>query len=182
MERLIKSGRVATDNWQRLEAQPWLRTGEDGLLPDLPDDADLLAPLALWRVRKDDLLARGGRSGVLLEPHEGPEQIAADLARLALVAVNFPKFGDGRGYSTARLLRERYGYRGELRATGDVLRDQLLFLSRAGFDAFELRADQNPHAALAAFGELGEQYQASATEPLPLFRRRLGARASGAIR
>ncbi len=173
MERLIKNGRVATDNWRRLDPEIWLRAGEDGLVPDFPDDADLIAPLALWRARKDDLRARGGRSGVLLEPHEGPEQIAADLERLALVAVNFPKFGDGRGYSTARLLRERYGFAGELRAVGDVLRDQLLFLSRAGFDAFELRADRDPHDALAAFAELSEQYQASATEPQPLFRRRL---------
>ena len=175
MERLIKGGRVATDYWQSLDPDHWLRTGEDGLLPDFPDDPDLIAPLALWRLRKEELLARRGRSGVLLEPHEGPEQIAGDLERLALVAVNFPKFGDGRGYSTARLLRERYGYAGELRAVGDVLRDQLLFLSRAGFDAFELRADRDPQNALAAFAELSEQYQASASEPLPLFRRRLAA-------
>ena len=175
METLIKGGRLAPDNWQRLEAADgrWLRTGEDGLLPDFPEDVDLLVPLAIWRARKDDLLARRGRNGVRLEPHEGPEQIAADIERLALVAVNFPKFGDGRGYSTARLLRERYGYRDELRAVGDVLRDQLLFLARSGFDAFELREDQEPHAALAAFGELSEQYQSSVTEPLPLFRRRL---------
>jgi uncharacterized protein (DUF934 family) len=184
METLIKGGRLVPDNWQRLEAADgrWLRTGEDGLLPDFPEDVDLLVPLAIWRARKDDLLARRGRNGVRLEPHEGPELIAADLERLALVAVNFPEFDDGRGYSTARLLRERYGYRGELRAVGDVLRDQLLFLARSGFDAFELREDQEPHAALAAFGELSEQYQSSATEPLPLFRRRLARSASRASR
>jgi uncharacterized protein (DUF934 family) len=175
MDRLIKGARVVSDDWQQLDADPsrWLRAGEDGLVPDFPEDADLLVPLALWRARKHDLVARRGRNGVHLEPNEGPEAIAPDLDNIALVAVNFPKFGDGRGYSTARLLRERYRYQGELRAVGDVLRDQLLFLARSGFDAFELREDQDPHAALAAFGELTEQYQSSVTEPLPLFRRRL---------
>jgi uncharacterized protein (DUF934 family) len=87
--------------------------------------------------------------------------------------VSFPKFTDGRGFSTARLLRERYRYRGELRAVGDVLRDQLLFLARCGFDAFALRADQDPDAALAAFEDFTEAYQGGTDQPLPLFRRRL---------
>jgi uncharacterized protein (DUF934 family) len=86
--------------------------------------------------------------------------------------VNFPKFTDGRGYSTGRLLRERYGYRGELRAIGDIFRDQLLYLSRCGFDAFVLRPGEDPQAALAAFGDFSEAYQAAVDRPLPLFRRR----------
>jgi uncharacterized protein (DUF934 family) len=172
MDRLIKGGRVVPDSWRRLDPEQWLIAGEDGLVRDFPEEGDLLVPLALWRARKDELAARRGRNGVRLEPDEAPEAIVADLPSLALVAVSFPKFADGRGYSSARLLRSRYGYRGELRATGDVLRDQLLFLARSGFDAFELREGQDPHAALAAFGELTEQYQASFTEPVPLFRRR----------
>ena len=108
---------------------------------------------------------------------EEPEAIAADLEHLALVAVHFPKFSDGRGLSTARLLRERYGYEGEVRAVGDVLRDQLPFLERCGFDAFALRDDQDPVAALAAFADLSDAYQGTVTEPLPLFRRRLVATA-----
>ena len=82
-------------------------------------------------------------------------------------------FVDGRGYTLARLLRERHGYRGELRAIGDVLRDQLYYLSRCGFDAFAMRADQVPQQALSAFDEFSEAYQASVERPEPLFRRRL---------
>jgi len=175
MDRLIKNGRVVPDGWRRLDPEDWLIAGEDGLVRDFPEEGDLLVPLALWQARKDELAGREGRNGVRLEPNEAPEAIAPDLAALALVAVNFPKFADGRGYSTARILRERYGYRGEVRAIGDVARDQLLFLARSGFDAFELHADQDPHAALAAFGELSEQYQSSFTAPVPLFRRRMRA-------
>ena len=86
--------------------------------------------------------------------------------------MNFPKFTDGRGYTTARLLRERYAYRGEIRAIGDVLRDQLFSYQRVGFDAFALRADKDPVDALKAFEEFSEVYQASTDQPLPLFRRR----------
>jgi len=80
---------------------------------------------------------------------------------------------DGRGYSIARLLRERYGWRGELRAIGDVLRDQLFYLTRCGFDAFELRAGQDAQAALTALADFSEAYQSSVERPQPLFRRRV---------
>jgi uncharacterized protein (DUF934 family) len=89
--------------------------------------------------------------------------------------VRFASFTDGRGYSLARMLRERYGYRGELRAIGDVLRDQIYYLSRCGFDAFALRADQKPEQALAALDDFSEAYQTSVDRPHPLFRRRLDA-------
>lgn len=174
MATLVKDERIASNSWQSLEggAQHWLTVGEDGFVPDFPEHADLIAPLALLKVRGKELFDRTGRTGAVLEPHEDPVALAALLNRLSLVAVRFPKFGDGRGYSIARLLRERYGYRGELRAVGDVLRDQLLFMKRSGFDSFDLRDDQDPDEALAAFGELSEQYQSSNIQPQPLFRRR----------
>ncbi|MBI2752148.1 MAG: DUF934 domain-containing protein [Betaproteobacteria bacterium] len=175
METLIRNERLASDEWQSLEADPtrWTTIQEDGFVLDFPQDADLIAPLALLRARGGDLLERSGRTGVLLEPGDDPAALAGILERLALVAVRFPKFSDGRGYSSARLLRERYGFRGELRAVGDVLRDQVLFMKRCGFDAFALREDQDAAGALAALDELGEQYQASYDEPQPLFRRRV---------
>ena len=108
-----------------------------------------------------------------LEPGDEPVAIVERLGRVARVEVNFPKFGDGRGYSIARLLRERHGYRGELRAVGHITRDLLFFLESCGFDAFELREGENPHEALAAFEDFSEAYQASVTRPLPLFRRRV---------
>ena len=114
-----------------------------------------------------------------LDSHEEPAAIAGDLDRFALVAVNFPKFGDGRGYSIARLLRERYGYKGELRAIGEVVRDHLFFMARCGFDAFLLRDDQDPEEALTAFGDFSDSYQSTVDRPLPLFRRRFLASPDG---
>jgi len=108
----------------------------------------------------------------LLEAGDDPGALAASLGRLKVVAVDFPKFGDGRGYSIARLLRERYGYRGELRAVGEVARDHLYFMAQCGFDAFELRAGEDPQQALDALNDFSEAYQASVARPLPLFRRR----------
>ena len=108
---------------------------------------------------------------VRLEPADDPATVSLEGA--TRVEVHFPKFGDGRGYSIARLLRERYGYRGELRAVGHITRDLLFFLESCGFDAFELREGENPQEALAAFEDFSESYQASVARPQPLFRRRL---------
>jgi uncharacterized protein (DUF934 family) len=107
-----------------------------------------------------------------LEPTDEPAKFADQLGGAARVEVNFPKFGDGRGFSIGRLLRERHGYRGELRAVGHITRDLLLYLESCGFDAFELRPGEDPHEALAGFGDFSESYQASVARPLPLFRRR----------
>jgi len=107
-----------------------------------------------------------------LEPTDDPAAFAEQLGRAARVEVNFPKFGDGRGYSIGRLVRERYGYRGELRAVGHITRDLLFYLESCGFDAFELRPGEDPQEALAAFEDFSEAYQASVARPQPLFRRR----------
>src|SRR5438105_15710424 len=94
-----------------------------------------------------------------LEPTDDPASVADRLGRVARVEVNFPKFGDGRGFSIARLLRERYGYRGELRAVGQVGRDHLFYLESCGFDAFLLRDGEDAEEALAAFNDFSESYQ-----------------------
>ena len=169
MATLIKEQRIAADSWRLLSRGP---AGEP---PEVPAQGDVIVPLALWLERRDAFLAYPGRLGVWLDANEGPEAIAPDLPRFALVAVNFPKFGDGRGYSIARLLRERYGYRGELRAIGDVLHDHLHFMKQCGFDVFVLRDDQDAQAALSAFDTFSEGYQTSVLRPVPLFRRRLAA-------
>lgn len=107
-----------------------------------------------------------------LEPSDDPAAFADRLAGVARVEVVFPKFGDGRGFSIARLLRERYGYQGELRAVGHVVRDHLHYMEGCGFDAYELKEGEDPAEALAGFDDFSESYQASTARPLPLFRRR----------
>jgi uncharacterized protein (DUF934 family) len=114
------------------------------------------------------------REVVRLEPTDDPKSVADRFDRIARIEVNFPKFGDGRGYSIGRLLRERYGYKGELRAVGWVVRDHLLYMESCGFDAFLLREGEDPQEALTGFTDFSESYQASVTKPLPLFRRRSG--------
>jgi len=109
---------------------------------------------------------------IRLEPADDPAAVADRLEGVTRVEVNFPKFGDGRGFTIGRLLRERYGYKGELRAVGHITRDHLFFMESCGFDAFELREGEDPHEALAAFNDFSESYQASVTRPQPLFRRR----------
>jgi uncharacterized protein (DUF934 family) len=169
MATLIKHRKPAADSWQRLDRdiRRWVSPGEDGFVPDFPRGADLIVPLALWRLRRDDLLHHTGGVGLWLDAGDDPEAIAPDLHRLDLVAIDFPKFSDGRGFSTARLLRERYGFAGELRAIGDVGRDQLAFLERSGFDAFALRDGVSATDALAAFDEVSVVYQPDARARVP---------------
>lgn len=167
MATLIRNAKLANDSWQRLEP------AADGAPPAIPAQGDLLVSLQQWQSSASALLGRpAGRTGVWLAPDEDPALVADSLDALALVAVHFPQFADGRGYSTARLLRERYGWQGELRAIGDVQRDQLFYLSRVGFDAFELNDGIDAQSALSAFADFSEAYQASVERPLPLFRRR----------
>jgi uncharacterized protein (DUF934 family) len=166
MAIIIKDRSVVADPWHRLELNA------DGSVPVVPSAGDVIVPLVLWRERRDELLVRPGRLGVLLDSHEEPADIAEDLRLFGVVAVNFPKFGDGRGFSTARLLRERFGWKGELRAVGDIFRDQLFYLSSCGFNAFALREGEDPQEALVAFGDFSEAYQNSVERPVPLFRRR----------
>jgi uncharacterized protein (DUF934 family) len=109
---------------------------------------------------------------VRLEPQDDPATFAARFPTASRVEINFPKFGDGRGFSIAKLVRERYGYKGELRAVGEVARDHLYNMERCGFDAFLLRDGEDAQEALAAFNDFSEAYQATAAQPLPLFRRR----------
>ena len=161
MPSVIKEGRVLADVWQMV--------ADD--VEQLPNGS-IIVSLARWQRERAALLGRGQAIGVLLPNTSAVATLADALLQLALIALEFPKFNDGRAYTQARLLRERYGYRGEIRATGEVLRDQLFFMARSGFDAFALRSDQNPEAALAAFHDFSDCYQPAADQPLPLFRRR----------
>ena len=167
MPRIIRNGSVVDDDWQLLR----LAEGETAASVVLPAGPVLL-PLAVWLARRDEVIACHDRIGVWLDSDEGPEMLAGDIDRFAVIGVNFPKFTDGRSYPSARLLRERHRYAGEIRAIGDVLQDQLFYMRRCGIDAYALRADKDPEKALAGLSVFSESYQAAVDQPLPLFQRR----------
>lgn len=167
-ERVIRNRKVENDAWQTL--------GLDGEpLPQELPAGPVLVPLAAWKARREELAARRDPLGVWLKPDDDPAELASDLSHFSLVGVYFPKFADGRGYSTGALLRTRHGYRGELRAFGDIGRDHLFYLARCGFDAFRLADHRDPVAALAAFDDFSLRYQGSVDDPVPLFRKRMAA-------
>lgn len=150
---LIKNGRVLRDPYARVSA------GEA-----VPRDGAVLVDLQVWQDHCHSLCRRPDPVGVRLHSGQHPEIIADDLDQLDLVALDFPSFRDGRAYSYARLLRQRYGFRGELRAVGDVLPDQLIFMHRVGFDAFELKGHEPLAGYEAALAEIGIVYQPAADQ------------------
>lgn len=166
MQKLIKNREIVQDTWHLLKELAPTDTLE------LADDQDVIVPLAYWLENHSALKSRSGKSAPWIDSHELPTQIREFLPSLELVAINFPAFADGRGYSSARELRVNFGFKGEIRAIGAVLRDQLFYLSRCGVNAFVMREDQNLEASLAAFDTFTDAYQVSADRPDPLFRRR----------
>ena len=166
MLKLIKNGELVADQWTVLKTA----TGPE-VLQAIPGK-NLIVPLKFYQCFPQELQDYYGEVAIWMDSNENVGQIGAGLHDFPLIALNFPVFSDGRSYSNARELRERFKYQGEIRAIGDVLRDQLYYMSRCGFDAFDLRHDQDPQACLAAFGDFTTNYQSTVTEPLPLFRRR----------
>ncbi|MAN45281.1 MAG: DUF934 domain-containing protein [Alphaproteobacteria bacterium] len=149
----------------------------DDIWAYVPDEADLspggciTVSLARFRSERDILLARNTDIGVRLAPEDDPHELEDFLDRLQLIEISFPKYTDGRGYSQAQLLRRRFNYAGELRAVGHVLRDQIFYMNRSGFDAYETaRADL--HQVLEALNEYTEVYQPAAAGQVPVFRKR----------
>jgi uncharacterized protein (DUF934 family) len=171
MPQLIKDGALIDDRWT-------LTRGADGA----PPAAYSIVPLAYWLASRNDLRARRD-VGVWLAPADDPALLGADAATLPLVAVDFPKFADGRGYSTGRLLRERFAFTGELRAVGDIQRDQLYYLYQVGFDAFAVRDGKDAQDALRSLRDFSDGYQLT-NRRTPWFRRSdtdVALRARGAI-
>jgi uncharacterized protein (DUF934 family) len=145
---LIKNGASAED--------PWQFAADDAALPE---HGPVAVSPARWQREKAALRARGEPLGLLMQSGEQVEDIVADLKEFELIALDFPTFRDGRPYSSARLLRERYGFAGELRAVGDVSRDQFLFLHRCGFNAFQVTGAGALEAWLRAVSEISIWYQ-----------------------
>lgn len=166
MSKLIKNRQIVDDQWLLIK--------EISQLEDLLaySGQNLIVPLAFWREERNRIKQRSGKTAVWLNSNELPQSLGEDLHNLEVIALNFPIFSDGRSYTSARELRSNLGYKGEIRAVGDVLRDQLFYMSRCGFDAFLMREDQDLEKALSAFDDFTDGYQVSVDKPIPLFRRR----------
>lgn len=165
MPKLIKDKAIVDDSWTIIDAT------------DTPEAVDtsanqVIVPLNVWNAQKDVLAARKSEIGVWLNSDELADELGADATGFQVVAINFPGFMDGRGFTAARLLRERFGFVGELRAIGHVIRDQLFFLQRCGFNSFMLGNDTDLETALESFSDFTETYQGACDQKLPLFRRR----------
>jgi uncharacterized protein (DUF934 family) len=167
-KQIIKHREVVDDDWSVLKLV-------DGGTPETVEvpAGKIIVPVSVWLAQREQLLGRAARKelGVWFASDELAHTLKDDLDKFALVAVDFPKFSDGRGYSIAYNLRKRLGYQGELRAIGDVLRDQLFQMHRCGFNAYATRQDRNIHDALKGLTVFSETYQASVDNELPLFRR-----------
>ncbi len=164
---------VVDDDWQVLR----LAEGDSAdTIAIAADRNKIIVPLAVWQAQRDSLqaqLANGALAalGVWFASDERPEVLKGELHHFTVVAIDFPKFSDGRGYSIAYNLRARLGYEGQLRAIGDVLRDQMFYMQRVGFDAFAPRADRSIVDALKGLTDFSETYQHSLDQKQPLFRR-----------
>jgi len=166
MPKLIKDGQIIENTWTLLG-----KPEGDASDVNVPE-GQVIVPLSVWIAQKPQLQARKDL-GVWLDSDETSETIGDEANNFLVIGVNFPGFMDGRSFSTARLLRERYGYKGELRAVGNFIRDQLCYLRRCGVNAFAFaNPDTNLEVALKSLDDFKEYYQASVDQPLPLFRRR----------
>ena len=192
MSNLIKNNAVVTDEWQVIQlpaAQEEVRkqagkvvlfkltgeslpTAEQVAATVIPSGGKVLVPLAVWLARKNELADR--EVGIWLDTHEPLETLVAaqaDLNVFPVIAVHVERFPDGRIFSLGNLLRTRYGFKNELRAFGDVLRDQLFFLKRSGFDSYLIRADRSAEDALAGLRDFSEPYQGAVDNAQPVWRR-----------
>jgi uncharacterized protein (DUF934 family) len=167
--QIIKGREVVADDWGVLRL----------LDADAPESVEvpagkIIVPLTVWQAQRDTLMKRAGSHGeigIWFASDEQAHTVKDELDNFALIAIDFPKFSDGRGYSIAFNLRKRLGYTGELRAIGDVLRDQLFQMQRCGFNAYATRQDRSIHDALKGLTVFSETYQGSVDQALPLFRR-----------
>ena len=145
---LLKNGTVETDTYSNVSATNII-----------PENGDIIVSLTQWQEHHDALINRSGSLGIVLHSDEKPEAIVDDLKYFDIIALEFPAFKDGRAYSYARLLRDRYGYPGELRAVGDVLLEQLHFMHRVGFNAFNIQSEDAVNAWEIASADISVWYQ-----------------------
>ncbi len=161
VDHLIENGELAAENaWCVSYAAD-----------ELPEQRPAFVPLVLWQAHQDD----NELAPLLTSDTELTAELGSTLKGASAIAVDFPAFTDGRGYTIARLLRERYGYSGEIRAVGDVLVDQLDYMRRCGFSTMALRDDQHPEDAIRALNAFSVRYQTDVEERQALFEKRLAS-------
>jgi uncharacterized protein (DUF934 family) len=161
MPQYLKDGAVVDNSWQQVSA-------DNESLPQ----GDILVPVSQWQEQQNTLASHVGAVGVWIDSHEEIEGFVESIIDLPVIAINFPKFADGRGFSIARLLRERYGYQGEIRAVGQIIRDQLFLMQRCGFNGFVFDADIDLVEASKSLQDFSDAYQVAVDQPEPLFKRR----------
>ena len=159
---LVQNGKITGDNFVAIAEQA-----------EIPDDGAILISSARFLADAEALSRRAGRTGVIWPNNRDVDDLVPHLGRLAVIALVFPTFRDGRAYTQARLLRERHGYRGELRATGQVLRDQFLFMLRAGFDAFEVKKPGDAEAFAGTVKRYSVFYQPTGDGRITALHRRM---------
>jgi uncharacterized protein (DUF934 family) len=197
MSNLIKDNAIVADDWVRVippnlgeetvrkqagKVVLFKLTGEPTYsqaqieATEIPATGKILLPLSVWQANVEQLAGRmaKGEVGILIATHEPLESLAAtfaDINELPLIAVFVERFPDGRIFTIGNLLRTRYGFKNELRAVGDVLRDQLFFLKRSGFNSYLIRADRSAEDALASLKDFSQPYQGAVDDALPVWRR-----------
>ncbi|PHS71085.1 MAG: oxidoreductase [Methylophaga sp.] len=158
--QIIKDRQIVEDNWLHLDDEAELVVG------------DVTVSITRWQAEHETLVKHNGGLGLRLSGSDPLEEIIPDLASFSLIVLIFPVFVDGRCYSFARLLRDRYGYEGEIRAQGDILYDQLFYMTQCGINSFEMANIGNITEVMSAFDDFSESYQATVLKPEPLYRRR----------
>lgn len=197
MSQLIIENKIANDEWTRVvppvygdepvrkqagKIVMFKLLGEDTFTQRqiegtvIPTTGKILVPFVIWQTNKDQLASRmaAGEVAILFSTHEVIEDFAAafpEINNLPMIAVYVEKFADGRNFTIGRLLRDRYGFKNELRAVGDVMRDQLFFLKQSGFNSYEIKDGRDAEAAIASLSDFSEPYQGSSAQPEPIFRR-----------
>lgn len=161
--KIIKDGVIVDDTYTLIESQEQLDSAAS--------DSDIIVPIELYLANKDQLASRSGNTGVAFEAEGGIDQVLTDLESISVIALDFPKFMDGRSYSYARELRQRHGYKGEVRATGDVLKDQLYAMAQVGFNSMVTREDLDIEIAVTALNDFEQSYLGDVHNHNPWFKR-----------
>jgi uncharacterized protein (DUF934 family) len=166
MPKLIRDGQLVKDYWTLVEVDTDLATV-------LSSQADhLLLPANFWLQHKSELAGVNAKIGLWFDSSQNPAEFDETFEKFPLIALAFPQFKDGRAYSYAAIVRKQLNYSGEIRAIGDVLRDQLTYMLRCGFNSFLLADDADVETCLNGFHDFSENYQSTVSNPTPLFRRR----------